>query len=346
MREHLEKVLERVQTIKENKIQIRIRSETMKKISTMVVLMTLAIATVAVAAYGPTYSLKDGAKGEISILKPVQFNSDSTVYEPSDMKVGYTVTKSINRKLLDLDKDEKGRYYKNEDGKYATKWYNGTGKTNFDLAHVYFTAKDTTRMALFVDVDSDSTSELRIDTKLNITDYGIYLYENNDPKAGISQYITLYGAGHDYEITEGTNFGVYYTADTDYYVKNPTFDPNNADLSKTGIDKVVREDTFGKTYTTDENWVASYDGQKPGNHDVVADMNWYTNVNLKTDAAIFCMFQGPFSADLPAFLEWQHVEFGFVTTSTASGQPLPGTLATILISGLCAATLRKRSKKH
>ena len=35
----------------------------------------------------------------------------------------------------------------------------------------------------------------------------------------------------------------------------------------------------------------------------------------------------------------------FPDEPTTSGQPLPGTLATLLISGLCAGALRKRNKK-
>ena len=324
----------------------------MKKLIATLFVMMLGFSLVAVAGKGPTYDLSNGATGEISVLKPTQFNADNTVYESSDMKIGYTVTGSINRKYLELStvKNDKGNYvnYKNEDGKWATNWYKGTGETDWDLAHVYFTANDNYRMALFVDVDSVATSELRINTKLTITDYGIYLYENNDPNAGISQYIPLYGDGHDYEITKGTNFGVYYTADTEYTMKDNKYNPNNADLSNTTYAEtgVVRTNTYDRTYTTDEHWVASYDGEKPGNHNVVAGLNWYSDVELKSDAAILCMFQGPFDAESPAFLEWQHVEFGFVTTDQASGQPLPGTLATILISGLCAKALSKKHKKH
>ena len=313
----------------------------MKKFFAMLMMATLVLSLAAVA--GPTYNLSEGYQGEISVLEPVQFNANNTVYKPTwNLTVDYTVTESVNRRYLELKK-ENGNYILNpETSKYETKWYGKNGKTDYDLAHVYFTAHDTYRMALFVDVDSHPTSELRIDNTLNITDYGIYLYENNDPTGEISEYISLYKK--DVVMTEGTNFGVYYVADTHYYVKDDKFNPNNADLSKTTYAEtgVVREDTTGVRYTTAENWVGSYDGEKDNNHNIIADNAWYSDTALKSNSAIFCMFQGPFDAESPAFLEWQHVEFGFVTT----GQPLPGTLATILISGLCAAGLRKKSKKH
>ena len=301
----------------------------MKKFFAMLMMATLVLSLAAVA--GPTYDFKDGAQGEISVLEPVQFNANSTVYKPTwNLKVDYTVTDSINRTFMELK-------YNKETGEYYTQLRKS--KTDFDLAHVYFTANDDYHMALFVDVDSHPTSELRIDSTLNITDYGIYLYEDNDPTAGISDYISLYKK--DYAITAGTNFGVYYIADTTYQVVDPQYDPNNADLSKTVIDGVELTDTTGKRYTTDANWVASFDWEKNGNHSVDANDAWYSDTDMASREAIFCLFQGPFDAVSPAFLEWQHVEFGFVTT----GQPLPGTLATLLIGGLCAGALRKRNKK-
>ena len=345
VRVHFKKVCLNDDKNNKKTLQIPKKESKMKKFFAMLMMATLVLSLAAVA--GPTYNLSEGYQGEISVLEPVQFNTNNTVYKPTwNLTVDYTVTESVNRRYLELakKKDEAGNsnYYKNEDDKWATKWYGKNGKTDYDLAHVYFTAHDTYRMALFVDVDSNPTSELRINNTLNITDYGIYLYENNDPTGEISEYISLYKK--DVVMTEGTNFGVYYVADTHYSWNNDQFNPNNADLSKTTYAEtgVVREDTTGVRYTTAENWVGSYDGERNNNHTIIADNAWYSDTALKSNSAIFCMFQGPFDAESPAFLEWQHVEFGFVTT----GQPLPGTLATILISGLCAAGLRKKSKKH
>ena len=45
------------------------------------------------------------------------------------------------------------------------------------------------------------------------------------------------------------------------------------------------------------------------------------------------------------FIEQVDKENGGKTNVTVNGQPLPGTLATLLIGGLCAGSLRKRNKK-
>ncbi len=301
----------------------------MKKLIATLILATLGFGF---AAMAQTYNLKPGTVGKFSVLEPVQYNADTTVYAPSNLKLTYTVTDSINRKL------------KNADGT----WYNGTGKTNFYLAQVYFTANDNFRMALFVDKDANQTvNELFINSTLDVKDYGIYLYENNDPTSTNLTYISL--LNNDVEISEGQNFGVYYTADTTYGTRvNPdpkygsTYEKRVAYNEKYDMsDEMGKTNTTGETYTTAKNYVASFDWEKPGNHSNM-DATWYSEGNkLASDAAIFCMFQGPYFEGEAAYLEWEHVEFGFVTT----GQPLPGTLATLLISGLCAGALRKRNKK-
>ena len=286
----------------------------MKKMIATLIMVTLGFGLIAGA--DPVYTLTDGYTGTFPVLEPVQNNSNNTVYGPSDYVMNYTVTESINR------------FLKNVDGTN----YGGNGHTKYDLAHVYFTAKDDFRMTLFVDKDLTATNELRIDSKLNITDYGIYLYKDNDPNGSISKYISLFNK--DYSISEGQNFGVYYTADTTYYVKNETYNMNGD-----------RVNTFGQTYTTAENWVASYDGTKEP-HKIDAAAAWYSETAVKTaNTALFCLFQGPYVEGQPAYLEWEHMEFGFVTTGKTAGQPLPGTLATILITSFCAVTARKRNKK-
>lgn len=297
----------------------------MKKLIATLFVATLGFSLVAVAQ---TYSLKDGLhKNGFSVLEPVQYDpsTNTTTYAKSNLKLDYTVSGSVNR------------FLKNADGTL----YNGTGKTNFDLGHVYFTAHDNFRMALFVDIDSNQTpNELFIDSELKLNDYGIYLYENNDPSTNhITEYISLKNG--DVEIREGMNFGVYYNADTTYGERSDPKYNKTYDMS----DEMGKTDTKGETYTTARNWVASYDWAKDGNHNVLAQNAWYSDSDMASREAIFCMFQGPYAAGTPAYLEWQHVEFGFVTTDQMSGQPLPGTLATLLISGLCAGALRKRNKK-
>ena len=322
----------------------------MKKLIATLFVATLSFSLVAVA--GPTYTLKNGTyENAFAVLEPTQFtpSTNTTYYTASNLSLDYTVTGSVNRTLAELQKvkvkDENGNYVKDAkgnfvyekdaDGNFVT---NNKYNTAYDLAHVYFTSHNNFRMALFVDIDPNQTKdELFIDTKLNITDYGIYLFENNDPTSNNLQYISLFN--NDVEIKEGQNFGVYYTADTTYGNRVVGY-PTQFDMSQK--EEVNKEDTVDVTYTTKDNWIGSFDGPKKNNHQMNADAAWYSDTKMNSKEAIFCMFQGPYEYREAAYLEWEHVEFGFVTT----GQPLPGTLATILISGLCAGALRKRSKKH
>ena len=344
VRVHFKKVCLNDDKNNKKTLQIPKKESKMKKFFAMLMMATLLLSLAAVA--GPTYDLKDGLhENGFAVLKPTQYNAstNTTTYKKSNLKLDYTVSGSINRKLA------KG-FDKNGDPIWHNASTGGDGSTDWDLGHVYFTAHDDFRMTLFVDTDPNQTKgEYFINTELDLKDYGIYLYNNNDPTAGISEFISLKNG--DTIITGGMNFGVYYTADTTYGTRvNP--DPKYGETEEARVkynekydmsEKLGLTGTTTGTYTTDQNWVASYDGAKDGNHNLEAHDAWYSDTDITSREAIFCMFQGQFfDADSPAFLEWEHVEFGFVTT----GQPLPGTLATILISGLCAAGLRKKSKKH
>ena len=302
----------------------------MKKLIATLFMATLGFSFVAVA--GPKYDLSSGTH-DIAILEPVQYNS--TTYQPSStLTMTYTVKSSINRTLLDLKKDDvtKQYYIDPETDKYATQLYKGDGHTPFDLAQVTFKTNQDTNLTLWKDVDTTPTAELRIDSKLNFKDYGIYFLDED--LNGEHTYYSL--MNNSVNVAAGREFGVYYTADTTYKVVNPLYDPNNA----TNGGEVVLVDSTDQTYTTTENWVGSYDG---GNHGTTA---WFTDgVKATTSSAFLCLFQGPYAEGEPAYLEWHHFEFGFATADPVSGQPLPGTLATILISGLCAGALRKRNKK-
>ena len=330
----------------------------MKKLIATLFVMTLGLSLVAVA--DPTYTLKNGTyENAFAVLEPTQFNprTNTTTYTKSNLLLDYTVTGSVNRTLAALQnvKDENGNkvvdadgnyvYKKDADGNYVT---NNVYNTKYDLAHVYFTSNNNFRMAMFVDKDPNQTKdELFINTELNVTDYGIYLFEDNDPTSENLTFISLFE--NDVEISEGQNFGVYYTAETTYGTRvNPDPKYGQTDEARAEynekFDMSEEQGLTGKktgTYTTAEHWVASFDTAKNGNHNLNPDAAWYSDTNMYSREAIFCMFQGPFYDKQAAYLEWEHVEFGFVTT----GQPLPGTLTTLLISGLCAAGLRKRNKK-
>jgi len=304
----------------------------MKKLIATLFMMTLGFSLVAVA--DPKYDLSSGTH-DFAILEPVQFKP--TVYQPSSsLTMTYTVQSSINRTLLDLKKDSSGKYYiDSETGKYATqlyKGYGGNGRTMFDLAQVTFKTNQDTNLTLWKDVDTSPTGELRIDSKLNFKDYGIYFLDQD--QNGEHTYYSL--MNDSVNVAAGREFGVYYKADTTYEVVDPQFDPNNANNGG----PVVLVNSTDKYYTTTENWVASYDG---GNHGTTA---WFSDgTKATTSNAFLCLFQGPYYEGEPAYLEWEHFEFGFATAEPVNGQPLPGTLATLLISGLCAGALRKRNKK-
>ena len=298
----------------------------MKKLTTILFLATLGFGMVAVA--GPHYTLnKVGFTGNTSILEavqPIQWGSDSILYQRSKKnKITYTVKGTINRILQNTN----GTLYSGMDDDKE----HPTGKTAYDLAQITFTTRQTTNLTLFTDIDHDATNERRIDSTLNIKDYGIYFLDEDTKEGDLTVHKYYSMMGTTVEVAAEREFGVYYTADTDYEVKDPKYSMNGD-----------RADTVNKTYTTTDNWVGSFDGRRENNHTI--DDIWYADMKVRSDEPFFCLFQGPFAENQPAYLEWDHFEFMFTTGEQISGQPLPGTLATLLIGGLCAGALHKRKK--
>ena len=258
-------------------------------------------------------------------MMPIQYSSDYIIYRPStDLTMTYTVQGSINRILENKDGSLYNGLDKDKD--------HPTGTTRFDLAQVSFHTNQDTYLALWPNIDGNPTDEPRIDLSLKITDYGIYFLD--EP----SNYLSMMGKGVDVEANR--EFGVYYTAETTYKDSKYPYNKTNPELLGTTVETLI---------TTTDNWVASYDNANKdetlneNNHTL--DNAWFSDTKIKTSGAFFCLFQGPYEADKPAYLEWDHFEFGFASGQKVSGQPLPGTLATLLIGGLCAGALRKRNKK-
>ena len=307
----------------------------MKKLIATLFLATLGFGFVAMAASKPTYTLTNGYEGNVPILEavlPIQYGSDYIVYQPStDLTMTYTVQNSINRILQNKD----GSRYDGLDTNKDDPDYTPSGRTKFDLAQVSFHTNQNTYLTLWTDIDSAATDERRIDLSLKITNYGIYYLD--DP----SNYISMMNKA--VEVEANREFGVYYTAETTYKNSNYQYNMTDPEIRGTTVETTVTTTNNGDVLAN-VGWVASYDGVKDNNHSL--DAVWYSDTKIITREAFFCLYQGPFEANKPAYLEWDHFEFGFASGEHASGQPLPGTLTTIVISGLCAAGLRKKSKKH
>ena len=287
----------------------------MKKFFGMLMMAAMVFSLTAMAGLYDVYSLEENGlhPNEFPILEPEQYDDNGTlIYKASGMTVNYNVSGSINRILEDYDHNLYSGRDKTGD----------TGITWHYLAKVTFTTNENVYLGLWTDIDGVATNEPRVDLDLNVSDYGIYFIdENPNPNGEITARHSLKNGG--IEVAADREFGVYY---------------ENIENGEAVI------------YTTTGNWVGSFDGRKSEdqgyNHTAADEEVWFAEKDIATREAFFCMFHGEFYADQPAHLEWEHFEFGFALGEQPAGQPLPGTLATILISGLCAAGLRKKSKKN
>ena len=232
---------------------------------------------------------------------------------------------------------------------------NATSSTKGN-AHVYFTTLSAADLAktgnttvavqfLGVDLDKDQKKNLddpknfRYDSTYdghdvyNITDYGIYLY---DPQTGAKgEYMSVKEYNNYFEIGADATFGVYYEdvdgricTTTDNYAGN--YDTNNHKIT------VYDEDGKPQTKTTDTRFMCLMGKQWAG-YDTD---HWEFMLQTTLDNPYYPVNPNDFGGDVNVDNPVVHGDEG-----GPSGQPLPGTLATLLIGSLCASALRKKNQK-
>ena len=180
-----------------------------------------------------------------------------------------------------------------------------------------------------------------------ITDYGIYLYENNYTLNDIKNNLMSVSNGNYFALDAGTKFGIYYT-------------------DSTGREWYSTENYVG-TWDSDQHYINYYDedgnkidknGRIINDHGGVVNPEDGKRYSEKVDIRYTCAFMTTTFGDHWEFMletkldkPYYNVDpkdfegNGDVEIPSTSGQPLPGTLATLLIGGLCAGSLRKRNKK-
>ncbi len=195
------------------------------------------------------------------------------------------------------------------------------------------------------------------DPNYRVKDYGIYLY---NPETGerTSDYLSVQNYsnyfGEEAGVKAGTSFGVYFvdkdgnyiasTGDGGHWSKRYSdvfkneengivgnFDDNNHTLTVYNPETGKKEEKV-----TDKHFLCLSAGEY-GYYSSFNQTHWEFMLQTTLDNPYFPVNPNDFNDDV-------HVDDPVVDGVT--GQPLPGTLATLLIGGLCAGSLRKRNKKH
>ncbi len=189
--------------------------------------------------------------------------------------------------------------------------------------------------------------DYRLDTRAGIpgtvVEYGYYTIGDD---GHVSDPITLWVKGTDEQAAihnsvifkQGEKIGIYMTID-EGKGQNVTFTSTKADIAKPNTSAAVPNvDTDSRG--DEKQFFCLFDNRKP-------------NTGIGNFSHFEYHFGGLVASDgsYDEFIEQVIKEDGGKTNITdsdgnpVSGQPLPGTLATLLIGGLCAGSLRKRNKK-
>ena len=237
---------------------------------------------------------------------------------------------------------------------------------NGEVGHAYFTTMTESELSKIKDKNGASMSKVVVqflgtdidsshgykasEMQGSIKEYGIYLYDATSNTK--SNFMNIFQQGNSFELNPDTNFGIYYKTtsgnewySTDNYVG--TYDDN---------------EHYINLYDKDGNLVLKNNGKGYKVWD--KEKNEYVTYSEKANIHYTCTFLETIKGGRA-----QHWEFMLQTTvsnpyynvdandfegnggndipdtPSTSGQPLPGTLATLLIGGLCAGSLRKRNKK-
>ena len=317
----------------------------MKKLMTILVVFALCGVAMAQPVTG-----KDSATKQIPLTNGEHdYINFTDVHTQGNSGLTYTVTNS--QKLITG---------------YGTKWEGWHRVTNYDdpkysndghnIGKVYFTTTSQAEIDKYNAAHSTETSTAMtkvvvqfVGTYMDhgssnmVKDYGIYLYNPETNTNGEFYSFSTGNTGKEnyFELDPEQNFGVYYKTQD------------------------------GKLVTTTDNWVGNYDkGNAKGWHEGENEITVYDENGEKhkeyTYKKFMCLLK---TNDNSNGQEKTHWEFMLQTTldstyvivnpddfgeiggtdedelDTPSGQPLPGTLATLLIGSLCAAGLRKKNQK-
>ena len=322
----------------------------MKKL--MTIMVVFAMCGVAMAAK-PTGT--SSAQQQIPLTNGthdyINFQNETT---QGNSGLTYTVTGS---KANGYDQNRLGHVYFTVMDQEALNQYNAANNTNISKITVQFVG---THAESYITEGSEATGLLssrpyQVEHTLNVSDYGIYLYDPQTKEVGSFMSAMTNNA---IEIDPGKSFGVYYTGTQDDTKTTGYYTSIWGDAEYNGTPTVIS--TKNVTATSTNGYIGNFDtGNGTGAHtgqNLITVYQYNDGVIDSVDAWTYKKYMCMFGLDDP--INNRHWEFMLQTTlddtkvivrpedvPETSGQPLPGTLATLLIGGLCAGSLRKRNKK-
>jgi len=250
---------------------------------------------------------------------------------------------------LTMKKDRQGHKiatthdYTNANGTTALEYtvtFNNKDKqssTSNYISQLYFTTKNETLQEgeiLAVQFMGAEISNHGGDmSKFDVLDYGIYLYDPTT-KQHTSEYMSIGANDNYFAIGPNQTFGVYYKnkqgefiTSTENYVANYDGDNHEITIYSETVNGVTTDYPDGKKVITSKRYMCMLEENE------FVHPHWEFMLQTTIDNPYYGVnpseFQGNGSTEVP----------------NTTGQPLPGTLATLLIGSLCASALRKKNQK-
>ena len=223
-----------------------------------------------------------------------------------------------------------------------------------NIGHVYFTTADQKYIDNFNKINNENMTNVVVqfagtymDSGSNdmVKDYGIYLYNPKTKTAGEYWSVSTgtNGTKNWFELNPNQTFGVYYDElQADGEIKRITstsnwignFDKGNSEDHPGGNDITVYDAEHPEGYDTFTYKKFMCLLETNSNVNGAEQTHWEFMLQTKLDNPYYNVNVDDFNGNGDTFAD-----------DTPTGQPLPGTLATLLIGSLCASALRKKNQK-
>ncbi len=300
----------------------------MKKLMTILVVFAMCGTALAQMGWGGGwggyggYSGHGGSGSSSSTMGPNlstgHYKYEKGVYTLLDDNNDYTNNLTMN---YTSSADHIGKAYFTTMSAEALDEYNKTNKTNYNTVVVQFLGTD-------IDDTRHSIGHASEHLTDKLKDFGIYLYDKTATGTASIGQMYSFENGNSFALDPGTDFGIYYKTDSREWYSTENF-VGTYDPDKHYINYYDENGVYHEHEEVDIRFTCAFMTDKFGDH-------WEFMLETKLD--------DPYYNVDPNDKE-QFAGNGDVEIPSTSGQPLPGTLATLLIGGLCAGSLRKRNKK-
>ena len=316
----------------------------MRKLITVIMLVVLSASLMASAPIDLTMNTEKVQTTSYTAI----FGIPYTTYEDVQVDTTHTYTNAQGTTGLTYTVTESDKYGSGQADATGRKYQRYRAQTYFSTTTDIPEGKVLAVQFLGAEIEEGNVSYERdwrgnitytngYDPNFKVEDYGIYLYNPETGEKGEWLSVKEYGNYFSEEagITAGTTFGVYFVDKNGNYITTTDNVVGNFDDDSHNLTVYDADHPEGYTETTDKHFLCLFTNTYDSGQ--LSQTHWEFMLQTTLDNPYFPVNPNDFGTEV-------HIDNPVI--DNPNGQPLPGTLATLLIGTLSAISLRKKNKKN